>query len=57
MMKLEVHIKDKIFTMTCGEGTQKVRWIADAAVVRYEHFYSQLTANPVSVAIEDGKQL
>jgi hypothetical protein len=34
-MRLEVHIKDKIFTMACGEGKQKIRWIADAAVVRY----------------------
>lgn len=56
-MKLEVHIKDKIFTMTCGEGSQKIRWIADAAVVRYQHFYSPITANPVSVSIQDGKQL
>lgn len=50
-MKLEVHIRDKIFSMPCGEGNQKVRWIADAAVVRYEHFYSAISVNPVSVSV------
>jgi hypothetical protein len=25
-MKLEVHIKDKIFTVHCGEGKQKIQY-------------------------------
>ena len=56
-MKLEVHIKDKIFPLSCGEGGQKIKWIADAAVVRYEHFYAPLSVNPLAVSTENGSQL
>ena len=29
-----------MFVVNCGSGIQKIRWLADVAVHRYEHFYN-----------------
>ena len=34
-MKIIVHIKDKVFTVSCGEGAQVIRWLGDVAIFRY----------------------
>jgi len=33
-MRIEVYIKDKVFSMWCGVGAQKIRWLAEAASLR-----------------------
>jgi len=37
-MKVNVHVRDKHYPVFCGNGSQKVRWLADVALHRYEHF-------------------
>ncbi|KAL4463525.1 hypothetical protein ABPG72_014928 [Tetrahymena utriculariae] len=56
-MKLQVHIKDRMFTINCGEGAQKIRWLGDVAVFRYEHFYGNLSGTPKGVRFESGDLL
>lgn len=34
-MKIFVHLKDKLFTINCGEGAQSIRWLGDVAIFRY----------------------
>ncbi len=35
-MKIEVHIKDSVYTLSCGNGSQKLRWLAEAAALKYD---------------------
>jgi hypothetical protein len=38
-MKVNVHVRDQMFPIFCGSGSQKVRWLSDVALHRYEHFF------------------
>lgn len=37
-LKINVHVRDQMFPIFCGTGTQRVRWLSDVALHRYEHF-------------------
>ena len=36
-MRIEVYIKDKVVSISCGVGAQKIRWLAEAASLRYDN--------------------
>ena len=38
-MKINVHIRDEMFPVHCGSGAQKLRWLSDVAIHRYDHFF------------------
>ncbi|EGR28310.1 hypothetical protein IMG5_178900 [Ichthyophthirius multifiliis] len=46
-----------MFTINCGDGAQKIRWLGDVAVFRYEHFYGNLSGTPKGVRFESGDLL
>mmetsp|Transcript_21689 Transcript_21689/g.25171 ORF Transcript_21689/g.25171 Transcript_21689/m.25171 type:complete len:116 (-) Transcript_21689:190-537(-) len=56
-MKINVHIKDKMFNINCGEGAQRIRWLGDVAIFRYDHFYGSLTGTPKGIRFENGTTL
>lgn len=33
-----MHVRDQDFIVFCGSGTQRIRWLSDVALHRYEHF-------------------
>lgn len=35
-MRVEVYIKDRVISISCGVGAQKIRWLAEAATLRYD---------------------
>lgn len=35
-MKIEVYIKDSVYTINCGSGSQKLRWLAEVAALKYD---------------------
>ena len=37
-LQIHVHVRDVSFSIFCGSGTQRVRWLSDVALHRYEHF-------------------
>jgi hypothetical protein len=37
-LKVNVHVRDQMFPIFCGSGTQRIRWLSDVALHRYEHF-------------------
>ena len=39
-MKIKVWVRDDSYDIFCGAGTQKIRWLSDVALHRYEHFHS-----------------
>lgn len=53
-MRIEVYIRDKVISISCGVGAQKIRWLADAASLRYDSNGMLTTGEPKSVKIEDG---
>ena len=34
-MKIIIHLKEKVFTVSCGEGAQLIRWLGDVSIFRY----------------------
>jgi len=35
-MRIEVYIKEKVVSINCGVGAQKIRWLVEAASLRYD---------------------
>ena len=56
-MRIEVYIRDKVISISCGVGAQKIKWLADAASLRYDNNSMLSTGEPKSVKIEDGSLL
>ena len=36
LMKIEVYVKDSVFTVNCGTGAQKLRWLAEVGALKYD---------------------
>ena len=53
-MRIEVYIKDKVVSISCGVGAQKIRWLAEAASLRYDNNGMLSTGEPKSIKLEDG---
>ena len=56
-MRIEVYIKDKVVSLSCGVGAQKIRWLAEAATLRYDNNGMLSTGEPKSVKLEDGSNV
>lgn len=56
-MRIFVHIKDQIFGIECGAGRQRLQWLGDVAVFRYDHFYNVSTGVCKALELEDGAGL
>lgn len=56
-MRIRVNVKDKQIYVQCGEGDQPVRWLANAAINRYDRNNGLELGSPVSVTLEDGSQI
>ena len=35
-MRVEVYVREKVLSMNVGVGSQRVRWLAEAATLRYQ---------------------
>ncbi len=35
-MRVKVCVRDKLFDVVCGDGTQQIRWLANVAIARYD---------------------
>lgn len=35
-MKIEVYVKETVYSINCGTGTQKIRWLIDVATIKYD---------------------
>ena len=52
-MRIFVHIKDKVFRVSCGEGAQTVQWLGEVAVFRYSEDNGLHTGMPVGIRLEN----
>jgi hypothetical protein len=56
-MILLVHVKQKCISVSCGEGAQPVRWLANVGVMRYDTSQGRCLGEPLGIRLEDGRQL
>lgn len=53
-MEVNALVKEKTFKIYCGEGNQKVRWLTDAAIIKYENLYKKKCGLAYGVKLESG---
>ena len=46
-----------MFVVHCGSGAQKIYWLSDVAIHRYDHFYGIDTGAAKGVRLENGVTL
>ena len=56
-LNLMVHVKAKAFCISCGDGQQPVKWLANVGTARYDDMQGRALGIPVGVQLEDGSQL
>jgi hypothetical protein len=45
----KVHVKESVFTVSCGDGGQTIRWLAEVALLKYDPNYMMMTGEPKGV--------
>jgi hypothetical protein len=53
-MKIIVHVKDKVMSIPVGEGAQRIKWLGDVSVLRYDNMYGMITGTPKGIRYENG---
>ena len=53
-LKIIVNVRDQHYTVFCGAGTQKIRWLSDVALHRYEHFTKEDPGLAKGMRFENG---
>lgn len=53
-MRVHLHVRDKIITVEVGAGTQKVKWLANVGVARYDNSFGRTLGAPRGVQREGG---
>ena len=52
-----VHVKQRVIPVSCGDGAQPVRWLANVGMARYDEAQGRSLGSPVGVRLEDGALL
>ena len=56
-MKIEVYVKDSVFTINCGTGAQKLRWLAEVGALKYDPNGMLKVGEPKFLKFQDGSML
>jgi hypothetical protein len=51
---VNVLIKDQKYKIFCGEGNQKLRWLTDVAIYRYQEYTESKCGMAYSIKLENG---
>ena len=51
---INVHVKDQVFGIETGSSTQKLKWLANVAVFRYEWANDCKVTPPKVIRLENG---
>mmetsp|Transcript_70077 Transcript_70077/g.130995 ORF Transcript_70077/g.130995 Transcript_70077/m.130995 type:complete len:117 (-) Transcript_70077:103-453(-) len=55
---IKVHVREKTFPVKCGDGRQRVRWLANVAIVRYDEKTKGMDLGvPWGIQLEDGTRV
>lgn len=50
-MRVQVHVREKTILVQCGDGLQKISWLASVGFARYDHNNGLELGQPVSTQI------
>ena len=53
-MKVILHVRDKQIDVECGEGTQRIKWLANVGVARYDDTFGRSLGAPRGIQKEGG---
>ena len=53
-MRVYLHVRDKVISVECGEGTQKIAWLANVGLARYDSSFGRSLGAPKGVQKEGG---
>ncbi|KAL9647408.1 hypothetical protein ABK040_006771 [Willaertia magna] len=56
-MKINVHIKEKTFGVSCGTGEQRIIWLGHVAIARYDSNYGLELGVPKGIKTDEGEVL
>merc|ERR1719352_1748415 len=57
-MRIKVHVREKTFVVSCGDGGQRISWLANVGIVRYDEKTKGMELGaPRGVRLEDGTKL
>ncbi len=49
-----MHVKDNMYVVHCGAGSQKIRWLADVAIHRFDENMAMDTGLMAEIRFENG---
>ena len=50
-----MHVRDQMYTVHCGDGSQKIRWLCEVAAHRYDPDYLFELGPVADVKLKEGK--
>jgi hypothetical protein len=53
-ININVLVKDKQFKIFCGDGRQKLKWLTDVAILKYESYNEGTCGIAYSIKLENG---
>jgi hypothetical protein len=56
-MKVNVHVRNKLIEVHCGDGAQPVKWLADVGIFRFDASFGVSLGAPKAVRLENGTVL
>jgi len=57
-MRMKVHIRERTFVVSCGDGGQRISWLANVGIIRYDDKTKGMELGaPRGVRLEDGTRL
>ena len=54
LMRIHVHVREKVIRVECGSGTQKIDWLGNVGVTRYDHSHGMSLGRPLGIRQEGG---
>lgn len=56
-MRIRVSVRDLQLDVECGDGSQSLLWLCNAALCRHDRSYGLELGPPLGLRLEDGSQL
>ena len=56
-MLVKVHVREKAFNIQCGDGGQRISWLGNVGISRYDRKNGMEVGVPMDIRLENGTRL
>ena len=56
-MLVKVHVREKAFNIQCGDGGQRISWLGNVGISRYDRKNGMEVGIPMDIRLENGTRL